>query len=108
MIEGGTIFGEESPTSRRSRNAYAEGVEESEVAVLSRSDLEALIRNNPEVELRLASLVAELLRGPPSRPRSHGGPRRSNLVHQCIEEQDVRTATGTGSRSASPATSSGP
>jgi CRP/FNR family transcriptional regulator, cyclic AMP receptor protein len=45
VIEGGTILGEESPTSRRSRNAYAEGVEESEVAVLARADLEALIRN---------------------------------------------------------------
>jgi len=45
LIEGDTTFGEESPTSLRPRNAYAEGVEESEVAVLSRADLEALIRN---------------------------------------------------------------
>ena len=35
VIEGGTIFGEESLTSRRSRNAYAECMEGSEVAVLS-------------------------------------------------------------------------
>ena len=52
------MFGEEVLASRRARGAYAERVEEAEISVLGRGDLERLILDKPEVGLRLACLLA--------------------------------------------------
>jgi CRP-like cAMP-binding protein len=56
-----TIFGEMGLLGQGMYGCYAEATEDSLICVLSRSDLQALIRRNPEVGLRLlAELGARL------------------------------------------------
>ncbi len=62
VLGKGTVFGELSLGPGRLRAAYAQAVEPSLVAALSREDLEDLIRRNPEVGIRLARLLSERLR----------------------------------------------
>ena len=81
VLEGGTVFGEEVLASRRTRGAYAERVEEAEISVLGRGDLERLILDKPEVGLRLASLLAE-------RPDAH----EARLADLGIKEVAARLA----------------
>jgi CRP/FNR family cyclic AMP-dependent transcriptional regulator len=74
-----TIFGEMGLIGQRMYGCYAEAAEECLLCVLSRSDMQALVRRNPEVGLLLlaeverrfqereAELVATAFRGLPAR-----------------------------------------
>ncbi len=62
VLGEGTVFGEMSLGPGRLRAAYAQAVEPSLVAVLRRTELEDLIRENPEVGVRLTRLLADRLR----------------------------------------------
>lgn len=62
VLGKGTVFGEMSLGPGRLRAAYAQAVEPSLVASLRRTDLEGLIRRNPEVGIKLARLLSERLR----------------------------------------------
>ena len=56
------IFGEMGLLGQAMYGCYAEAAEDSLICVLSRADLQALIRRNPEVGLRLLAEVGERLR----------------------------------------------
>ena len=62
VLGAGTVFGEMSLGPRELRTAYAQAAEPSLVASLKRGDLEDLIRENPEVGVRLVRLLSERLR----------------------------------------------
>ena len=62
VLDSGTVFGEMTFTARRQQRAYAEAVQPSEIAVVSRKDFEHLIMNKPEVGLQMMSLLSERLR----------------------------------------------
>ena len=98
MLEGGTVFGEEVLASRRTRGAYAECVEESEISVLARGDLERLVLGKPEVGLRLASLLAERLDALETRLADLGlkevAARLASLILLLVENEGVRTRAG--------------
>ncbi len=57
-----TIFGEMGLLGQGMYGCYAEAAEESLICVLSRSDLQSLIRRNPEVGLRLLAELGGRLR----------------------------------------------
>jgi CRP-like cAMP-binding protein len=57
-----TIFGEMGLLGQAMYGCFAEAAEESLICVLSRADLQALVRRNPEVGLRLLAEVGGRLR----------------------------------------------
>jgi CRP/FNR family cyclic AMP-dependent transcriptional regulator len=57
-----TIFGEMGLLGQGMYGCYAEAAEDSLICVLSRADLQALIRRNPEVGLRLLAELGNQLR----------------------------------------------
>src|SRR5215208_1144647 len=61
-IDPGTIFGEMALTAQRLRGSYAQAIEPSILISMSRSDLEHIIEENPQVGTRLVYLLSERLR----------------------------------------------
>jgi CRP-like cAMP-binding protein len=62
VLEAGTIFGEVAFTPHRLRDAYAEATERSVLLAMERADVERLIRQKPQVGIRIISLLSERLR----------------------------------------------
>jgi CRP/FNR family transcriptional regulator, cyclic AMP receptor protein len=61
VLDAGTIFGEVAFTPHRLRDAYAEATEPSLLLAMERADVERLIQENPEVGIRIISLLSERL-----------------------------------------------
>ena len=57
-LEPGTIFGEMSMIGQGMYDAFAEAAEPCTICVMSRRDVDALIRGKPQIALRLLELVA--------------------------------------------------
>ena len=57
-LEPGTVFGEMSMIGQGMYDAFAEAAEPCMICVMSRRDVEALIRSKPQIALRLLELVA--------------------------------------------------
>src|SRR5215211_1614976 len=62
VVDAGTVFGEVAFTPHALRDAYAEAMESSILLAMEREDVERLIRQKPQVGLRMISLLAERLR----------------------------------------------
>jgi CRP/FNR family cyclic AMP-dependent transcriptional regulator len=60
-IEPGMIFGEMALTAQRLRGSYAQAIEPSVLISMSRTDLEHIIEENPQVGNRLLQLLSERL-----------------------------------------------
>jgi CRP/FNR family transcriptional regulator, cyclic AMP receptor protein len=60
-IEPGMIFGEMALTAQRIRGSYAQAIEPSVLISISRTDLEHIIEENPQVGNRLLHLLSERL-----------------------------------------------
>lgn len=52
-VGAGTVFGEMSLIGQGMHNAFAEAIEDSTICVMSRPDLEGLLRRKPQVGLRI-------------------------------------------------------
>jgi CRP-like cAMP-binding protein len=61
VVEAGTVFGEVAFTPHALRDAYAEAMEPSVLLAMERSDVERLIREKPQVGLRMIRLLSEKL-----------------------------------------------
>jgi CRP-like cAMP-binding protein len=61
VLDAGTVFGEVSFTTHRLRDAYAEAIESSTLLAMQRADVEHLIQQNPQVGIRMISLLSERL-----------------------------------------------
>jgi CRP-like cAMP-binding protein len=61
VLDAGTLFGEVAFTAHRLRDAYAEATEPSILLAMERSDVERLIQHNPQVGIRMISLLSERL-----------------------------------------------
>jgi CRP/FNR family transcriptional regulator len=61
MVDAGTVFGEVAFTPHALRDAYAEAMEPSILLAMEREDVERLIREKPQVGLRMISLLSERL-----------------------------------------------
>jgi CRP/FNR family transcriptional regulator len=61
VLEAGTVFGEVSFTTHRLWDAYAEAIEPSTLLAMERADVERLIRQKPQVGIRMISILSERL-----------------------------------------------
>jgi CRP/FNR family cyclic AMP-dependent transcriptional regulator len=76
VIEDGNVFGEMALTGQSLEGLYVRAIEPSTVVTLRRGDVEDLIRNEPEVGLRLVRDLAE---------RLHASERRyAAMVHKDV------------------------
>ena len=98
MVEGGTVFGELALTFQGTRGAYAQCMEDSEVAIIRRADVERLILEKPRVGLSLIRLLGERLSAYERRLEDLGlkevPGRLASLILLLIEEEGLRTRTG--------------
>src|ERR687898_126649 len=61
VVDAGTVFGEVAFTPHALRDAYAETMEPSILLAMERADVERLIREKPQVGIRMISLLSERL-----------------------------------------------
>ncbi len=98
VVEAGTMFGEMALTAQRMREAYAEATESSDVCILKSEDLERLVRENPEVGLRMIRVLGERLRLCETRLEDISlkdvSARLASLVLQLAEGEGVMTPEG--------------
>ncbi len=59
VVGEGTIFGEMALTAQRLRGAYAEAIEPTVICTIKREEIERLVRENPEVGLKIISILSE-------------------------------------------------
>ena len=62
VVEAGTMFGEMALTAQRMWEAYAEAMEPSDICILQNTELERIVRGNPEVGIKLIRILSERLR----------------------------------------------
>ena len=98
VVEAGTMFGEMALTAQRMREAYAEATEPSDICVLKSEDLESLVRENPDVSLRMLRVLSERLRMCETRLEDIGlkdvPARLASLVLQLAESEGVMNPEG--------------
>ena len=61
IVGEGMIFGEMALTAQRLRGAYAEATEPTVICTIKREEIERLVRENPEVGLKIMSILSERL-----------------------------------------------
>ncbi len=98
LVEAGTMFGEMALTAQRMREAYAEAAEPSDICILKSEDLERLVRENPDVGLRMIRVLSERLRLCETRLEDIGlkdvPARLASLVLQLAESEGIMAPEG--------------
>lgn len=93
-----TLFGEMALLGAKMHNTFAEAVEDCLICVMSRTDLERLILNKPQVALRLLEITGKRLREAEERLESmafKGIPARlASLLLRLSDEQGSNEVTG--------------
>lgn len=93
-----TLFGEMALLGAKMHNTFAEAVEDCLICVMSRTDLERLILNKPQVALRLLEITGKRLREAEERLESmafKGIPARlASLLLRLSDEQGSDEVTG--------------
>ena len=94
----GTLFGEMPLLGQQMHNTFAEAVEDCLICVMSRTDLERLILNKPQVALRILAVTGKRLRDAEERLENmafKGIPARlASLLLRLSEEQASIDITG--------------
>ena len=62
FLSGGNVFGEVETLSTGTRNVFVEAVDDTLLCVLSKPDLERMLRQRPELALKLLELLSERVR----------------------------------------------
>ncbi|QYJ14571.1 hypothetical protein Rxycam_00373 [Rubrobacter xylanophilus DSM 9941] len=98
VVGPGTIFGETSLTESSRQGAYAEALETAEVSVIGKEEMRRLIREHPEVGIRLVELLSRRLRDREERlaeMASRGVTERlAALLARLAEQEGVVTQEG--------------
>lgn len=98
LVDAGQVFGEMSLTSQKLRGAYAEAMEPVVVCAMSRGQLEGLVRDKPEVGIKLISILSERLALYESRMEDIGlkevPVRLASLILRLVDSEGVMTRTG--------------
>ncbi|MDQ3943462.1 MAG: Crp/Fnr family transcriptional regulator [Actinomycetota bacterium] len=97
-VEAGTIFGEMALTAQRLWGAYAEATEPTDVCILKSRDVERLVREHPDVGLKMIRVLSERLRLCENRLEDIGlksvPARLASLVLQLAESEGIMTTEG--------------
>jgi len=98
ICEDGTIFGEMALTSQQLWGAYAEAMEPVNVCILKRKEVERLVREHPDVGLKMLQILGERLRLYENRLEDIGlksvPARLASLILQLAESEGVMTSEG--------------
>ncbi len=98
MVNQGRVFGEMALTAQRLREVYAQAAQPSLLISLSQEVLKELIRNNPEVGIRLIERLSERVRALESRLEDVSfkemPARLASLILQLMESEGVKTEEG--------------
>jgi CRP-like cAMP-binding protein len=98
VVEAGTIFGEMSLTAQRLWGAYAEVMEPTDVCILKSEDVESLVREHPDVGLKMIRVLSERLRLCENRLEDIGlkrvPARLASLILQLAESEGIMTFEG--------------
>lgn len=93
-----TLFGEMALLGTKMHNTFAEAVDDCLICVMSRTDLERLILNKPQVALRILEITGKRLREAEERLENmafKGIPARlASLLLRLSEEQESNVITG--------------
>jgi CRP/FNR family cyclic AMP-dependent transcriptional regulator len=93
-----TLFGEMALLGTKMHNTFAEAIEDCLICVMSRTDLERLILNKPQVALRILEITGKRLREAEERLENmafKGIPARlASLLLRLSKEQESETITG--------------
>ncbi len=93
-----TLFGEMALLGTKMHNTFAEAVEDCLICVMSRTDLERLILNRPQVALRILDITGKRLREVEERLENmafKGIPARlASLLLRLSADQQSETITG--------------
>lgn len=94
----GTLFGEMALLGQQMHNTFAEAVEDCQICVMSRTELERLILSKPQVALRVLEATGKRLRDAETRLQDlafKGIPARlASLLLRLSEERGTTTITG--------------
>lgn len=98
VVDAGQVFGEMSLTSQRLRGAYAEAMDSVVVCAMNRDQLEELVRDKPQVGIKLISILSERLALYESRMEDIGlkevPARLASLILRLVDSEGVMTRTG--------------
>lgn len=98
VVGAGTIFGEMALTAQRLPGAYAEATEPAYVCILKRKDVERLVREYPEVGLKMMQVLSERLRLYENRLEDIGlkrvPARLASLILQLAESEGIMSPEG--------------
>jgi CRP/FNR family transcriptional regulator len=98
IVEAGMVFGEMAPAVQRFRDAYAEAMEPTVICVMKWEELERLVREHPEVGLRMIRALSERLHFVEARLEDVSlkevPARLASLILQLIEMEGVMTPEG--------------
>ncbi len=98
MVDQGKVFGEMALTAQRTRVAYAQAARPSLLISLSEESLKRLIRDKPEVGIRLVERLSERVRALENRLEDvsfkETPARLASLLLQLLESEGVKTEEG--------------
>ncbi len=98
IVEAGTIFGEMTLTAQRMPGAYAEAMEPAYVCILKSEDVERIVREYPDVGLKMMQILSERLRLYEDRLEDIGlksvPARLASLILQLAQSEGIMTSKG--------------
>ncbi len=98
ICEEGTIFGEMALTGQQLWGAYAQAMEPIIICTLKREDVERLVREHPDVGLKMISVLSDRLRTCEARLEDMGlksvPARLASRILQLAESEGVMTSEG--------------
>ena len=98
IVNAGDVFGEMALTAQRLRGAYAEAMESVVICAMNRAQLEDLVRDKPQVGIKLISILSERLALYESRMEDIGlkevPARLASLILRVIDSEGVMTRSG--------------
>ena len=98
VVEAGTMFGEMALTAQRMWEGYAEAMEPSDICILKNTDLERIVRGNPEVGIRMIRVLSERLRSCETRLEDvtlkNVPARLASLILQLAASEGIMTPEG--------------
>ena len=98
IVDAGTVFGEMALTAQRLAGAYAEAMEPAYVCILKSRDIERIVREHPDVGLKMMQVLSERLRLYEDRLEDIGlksvPARLASLILQLAQSEGIMTSEG--------------
>jgi CRP/FNR family transcriptional regulator len=98
IVDAGTVFGEMALTAQRLPGAYAEAMEPAYVCILKSRDIERIVREHPDVGLKMMQVLSERLRLYEDRLEDIGlksvPARLASLILQLAQSEGIMTNEG--------------